>query len=87
MIMCYDVPEIWHVTDVIVIFHFGPLFALLPPNSPKRSKFLKNEKIILEIPFYTSVPKIMITCYTFPEICNYCSFWANFCPFTLPPPH
>ena len=28
MIMCYTVPEIWHVTDVIVIFHFGLFFAL-----------------------------------------------------------
>ena len=25
----YTVPEIWHVTDVIVIFHFGLYFALL----------------------------------------------------------
>ena len=30
MIICYTVPEIWHVTDVI-IFHFGLFFALLPP--------------------------------------------------------
>ena len=34
MIICYTVPEIWCMTDVI-IFHFGPFFALLPPNSPK----------------------------------------------------
>ena len=27
MIICKPVPEIWHVTDVI-IFHFGPFFAL-----------------------------------------------------------
>ena len=31
MIIGYNVPEIWHVTDVIVIFHFGLFFALLPP--------------------------------------------------------
>ena len=31
MIIWYTVPEIWCVTDVIVIFHFGPFFALLPP--------------------------------------------------------
>ena len=30
MIICYTVPEIWHMTDVIVIFHFGLFFALLP---------------------------------------------------------
>ena len=27
---CYTVPEIWHGTNVIVIFHFGLIFALLP---------------------------------------------------------
>ena len=31
MIICYTVPEIWCMTDVIVIFHFGLFFALLPP--------------------------------------------------------
>ena len=30
MIIWYTVPEIWHMTDVIVIFHFGLFFALLP---------------------------------------------------------
>ena len=30
IIMSYTVPEIWCVTDVI-IFHFQPFFALLPP--------------------------------------------------------
>ena len=34
MIICYTVPEIWRVTDVI-IFHSGLFFALLPPNSSK----------------------------------------------------
>ena len=29
-IICHTVPEIWHVTDVI-IFHFGLFFALLLP--------------------------------------------------------
>ena len=31
MIICYTVPEIWWVTDVIVVFHFGQFFALLLP--------------------------------------------------------
>ena len=31
MITCYPVPEIWHVSDVIVISHFGQYLALLPP--------------------------------------------------------
>ena len=30
MIIGYTVPEIWHVTDVIVIFRFGLYFSLLP---------------------------------------------------------
>ena len=34
MIIWYTIPEIWHVTDgqmyIIVIFHFGLFFALLP---------------------------------------------------------
>ena len=30
MIICYTVPEIWGMTDVIVIFHFGLFFVLLP---------------------------------------------------------
>ena len=29
MIACYTVPEMWHVTGVIVMFHFGLFFALL----------------------------------------------------------
>ena len=35
MIICYTVPEIWCVIDVIVIFHFGLLFALLLPTAQK----------------------------------------------------
>ena len=70
MIICYTVPEIWHVTDVIVIFHFGLFFAVSPPSFPKKWTFKKNEKKnSLEISsFCTSVPKIMIICYTVPEI-------------------
>ena len=30
MIIWYTVPEIWHVTDVIVIFHFGLFLAFYP---------------------------------------------------------
>ena len=35
MIICYNVPETWHLRNVITIFHFGPFFALLHPNCPK----------------------------------------------------
>ena len=30
--------------DVIVIFHFGLFFALLPPKSPKNQNFKKMKK-------------------------------------------
>ena len=30
MIRCYMVPELWRMSDVIVIFHFGQFLALLP---------------------------------------------------------
>ena len=39
------VPDIWCVTDVIVISHFGLFFALLPPNSPKNENFEKMKKM------------------------------------------
>ena len=41
MIICYTVPEIWCVMDVIAIFHFGLCFSFLPPtfNNPKNEKF------------------------------------------------
>ena len=43
-IICYmlhDIPEIWHVTNVIVIFHFGLFFVLFPPNRLKNKNFQK----------------------------------------------
>ena len=45
MIICYTVPEIWHMTDVIVNFHFGLFLPFYPTNSPKNENFKKkNEK-------------------------------------------
>ena len=44
MIICHTVPEIWCVTGVIVIFHFGLFFALLHPCSPKNKNFKKMKK-------------------------------------------
>ena len=51
MITCCTVPEIWHVTHVIFIFHFGLFFALFSPTTPpppkkKKSKFQKHEKTL-----------------------------------------
>ena len=39
------IPEIWCMTDVIVISHFGLFFALLSPNSPKNQNFEKMKKM------------------------------------------
>ena len=63
MIICYTVPEIWHVTDVIFIFYFGLFFALLPPNSPKNQNFKKLEKKAQRYHHFTHqcVRKIMVT--------------------------
>ena len=61
MIICYTVPEIGRVTDVIVIFHFGLFFALLPSLTAQKIKILKKWKNLLEISsFYICVPKIII---------------------------
>ena len=64
------------MTDVIVSFHFGLFFALLlplppapPSQQPEKYKFQNNEKKPLKIlSLYTSVQKVMIISYTFPEI-------------------
>ena len=49
MIICYTVLEIWHMAHVIVVFHFGLFFFLLPPNSPKKQNSKKMKKIFGEI--------------------------------------
>ena len=67
MIICYTVPEIWHKTDVIGVFHFGLFFALLSPNSPKNQNLKKIKNVPVSC-FYTCVPKIMISWCTVPEI-------------------
>ena len=55
MVICYTVPGIWRVTNVIVTFHFG-LFSVLsltspPPftrNSPKSKHFKKMKKLVFD---------------------------------------
>ena len=44
IITCYNVPEICHVTNVIIIFHFGLFLPFYPPNSPKNQNFKKMKK-------------------------------------------
>ena len=73
IILYYTVPDIWCMTDVIVIFHFGLFFTLLPPMHPpltaQKIKIFKKWKKHQEISsFYTCVPKIMNRWCTFPEI-------------------
>ena len=62
MIICYTIPEMWHMVDVIVIFYFGLFFAILPtppspPLAPQKSKLQKKEKkmprdVIIVLPVY-----------------------------------
>ena len=75
MIKCFTVPEIWHATDVIVIFYFGLFFALL---QPKKWKFKKYEKKDWRYNRFTQVPKIMIICYNVPEIWHMTDVIVNF---------
>ena len=44
MIIWYTVPEIWHVTDEIVIFHFGVFFAFTNSLTAYKLKISINEK-------------------------------------------
>ena len=57
MIIGYTVLEIWCVTNVIVVFHFGQFFALFHPSNSQKNQNLKTKKKLLEISsFYTWVP-------------------------------
>ena len=49
------VPEIWSVTDRIFC-HFGPFFALSPPNNSESQNFEKMKKHLRILSFYTCVP-------------------------------
>ena len=60
MIICCTVPEIWCVTDVIIV-HFGLFFALLTPsNSLKNQNFKKMKKTLKISSFCICVLKMMI---------------------------
>ena len=48
MIICYTVPEIWCVTDAIIV-QFGLFFALLSPNSLKNQNQRGNWQTIAQI--------------------------------------
>ena len=69
-------------------FSFWTIFCPFTHQTARQKEIKKKKKkspgdIICII--YTTAPKIMIVCYTVPEICdwyNYFSFWVNYCPFT-----
>ena len=87
MIICFIVPETWHMTDVI-IFHFGLFFVLLPPlQPPKNENFKKMKKMPEDIVLHkcTKNHDYMLYCSwdMAHDGCNCCfSFWAIFYPFT-----
>ena len=39
----HDHMQIWHVTDVTVIFHFGLFLPFYSPNKPKNENFKKTK--------------------------------------------
>ena len=92
MILCYTVPEIWRLTDIIIIFHFGLFFTLLTPTSPLTAqkmktsqKWKKNPGGIIILHKCTKNHDHMLYCSwdMADDICNcYFLFWAIFCPFT-----
>ena len=47
----------------VILGHFFPFY----PTNPKNLSFEKMKKTLEISSFYTSVPKIMIICYTLPE--------------------
>ena len=86
------VPEIWHVIDVLVIFHLGLYFLLLPPlppsNSPKNENLKKEWKkkpgdIILHKRTKNHGHMPYCSWDMAHDRCNcYFSFWAIFYSFT-----
>ena len=88
MVIGYTVPEIWHVTDVIVIFILDYNFLFYPPNSPKNENFKKMKKTPGDIIILYKCTKNhdhMLYC-SWDKMCDRCncyfSFWAIFCPST-----
>ena len=49
MIICYIVPDIWHVTHVTFIFHSGLFFSLLSHNNQKNQIFKKMKRVSEDI--------------------------------------
>ena len=87
MIIGYTVPDIWHVTDVIVTFILGYFLPFYPCNSPKYKDFKKMKKMPGDIILHKCTKNYDHLLYCSWDMahggCNcYFSFWAIFCPFT-----
>ena len=68
MIRCYTVPAFWCVWDEIIFYLRQFLCPFTPLTAPKNEHFIKMKKAQEISSFNTSIPKIMIRCYTVPEI-------------------
>ena len=91
MIIGYTVSEIWHMTDVILFFILGYTFPFYPLTDPKMKISMKWKKHLEISSVYTSVTKIMIICYTVPEIWHVTNIivifhFGHFLPFNPLPP-
>ena len=90
IIICYTVPEIWLMMDVIVIFILGYTFPFYPSNSPKKWNFkiMKNRSGDITILQKCTKNLDHMLFYTWGMMCDICncyfSFWAVFCPFNPP---
>ena len=87
MIICYTLPEVWRVTDVMVIFHCGLFFAPQPEkwkykNKMKKKKNTTRDIIILHKHTKNHDQRLYCTWDMVHDRYNcYFSFWATFCPF------
>ena len=82
------VPEIECMTDLIAISHLDYFFILLPPSDPKNQNFEKRKNLsgdIIILHMCTrNYDQMMYSSWDIVrDGCNYFSFWAIFCPFTL----
>ena len=83
MIRWCTVPEIWCVTDVIIISHYGQFFAEKNQNFEKMQK-TSGDIIILHMCIKNYNQMMYGSWDVVRDRCNcYFSFWAIFCPFTL----
>ena len=86
MIIGYTILEIWQVTSVIFVFHFGLLLPFYLSNSPKIKISKKWKKKTWKYQNFTQVCQkswlyAILSWDMMHDRCNcYFSFWAIFCP-------